>query len=446
MGTPSHQSAVVIGAGIAGLAAARALAPRFARVLVLDRDGLPDTATPRKGVPQSGHGHVLLVAGQQALEEQFPGLMAELVADGASEFDPGLDLTFHRFGATWERIPIGLRLVTFSRPLLELALRRRVARLPTVEIRDGVAASDLVGADGKVTGVVLDTGETVGADLVVDCSGRGSRSDRWLGALGFDAPTVTEVKVGVGYATRFFTRKPGDLAAGQAVFVVPSAPEESRVGLALPVEGDRWLVTVGGWHGAYPKDEAGFDEHIRSLPHPDIAGLLERCAPLGDIAYHGFPSSRRRHFEDLTSVPAGYVALGDAICSFNPIYGQGMTCATLEAVALGELLDGRAEVDAELTTAFYQRAAAVISTPWQFAVGGDFAYPQTQGPRPKGIGLLNWYSRRIQIAAQTDPEVRRTFTAVQHLIEGPEALRTPKMVWKVLFGARRATAAPDPAR
>ncbi|MGY0235115.1 FAD-dependent oxidoreductase [Longispora urticae] len=437
----------MIGAGIAGLSAARALANHFGRVVVLDRDRLPDAADPRRGVPQGGHGHVLLLAGLRALEELFGDVTEELLAAGASAFDAGLGLRFHRFGYSWPiDEPLGLRLVSFSRPLLELTLRNRVTKLAAVEFRDTVAVTELTGADGRVTGVRLDDGTTIDTGLVVDCTGRGSRSDRWLGALGHEAPKVTEVKIGVGYASRLYRRSPDDLAQGNAVLVVPAPPHELRVGLALPVEGDRWVVTLGGWHGAYPRDEAGFREHIDLLPHPDLAHLLARSEPVTEIVYHQFPSSRRRHFEDLSAPPTGYLALGDAICSFNPIYGQGMTCAALEALELDRLLTSRETVTAALSTEYYRAAARTIATPWQFAVGGDFAYPLTEGPRPRGIGFLNWYTRKMQEAAGVDLGVRRTFTSVQHLVTPPAVLQRPAMMWKVLWAARRATAGRARAR
>jgi len=439
MGMSSRRDvAVVVGAGIAGLSASRVLADRFTRVVLLDRDQLPDTATPRRGAPQTNHAHVLLAAGQRALEELFPGLHDDLIGAGAVPFDPGTDLVFYRYGAVWPTDPIGLRLVSMTRPLLELTLRRRVAALPNVTIRDGVAVAGLAGQDRRVTGAVLDDGEVVPADLVVDCSGRGSRSDRWLSTLGLPAPEFLEVKIGVRYATRLYRRKPGELTSGVGVFVLPTPPAEKRVGLILPIEDDRWLVGLGGWHGDQaPTDDDGFLRHARSLPHPAIGDVMARAEPLTDAVAYQFPSSRRRRFERLRELPAGYVAAGDAICSFNPVYGQGMTCAAMEALALGRTLDRHRDVSAEFAREFYRAAADLIAVPWRFAVGADFAYPETTGPRPSAVTLLNAYSRRLQLVAQVDPGVRRTFTQVQHLITPPSVLFTPAMIAKVLRGPGR---------
>jgi 2-polyprenyl-6-methoxyphenol hydroxylase-like FAD-dependent oxidoreductase len=428
----------VIGAGLAGLTAARVLACRFGEVVVLDRDRLPATATPRRGVPQGAHPHTLLVAGQRALEELFSGLRNELAAAGAAVFE-STSLRFHRYGALWPPVWTGYQMITMTRPLLEVALRRRIAALPNIVIRDEAAVGGLTATNATVTGVVLHDGETLYADLVVDCSGRGNRSDRWLAAIRFPPPEVSEVRIGVGYASRLLSRKPGDLPDGVGVLVQPTPPHERRIGIVLPVEDDRWLVGVGGWHGDSPSTntEDTFYEHAWSLPYRGIADLLDVAEPLTDVTVHRFPSSRRRHFERQLRLPGGYLAMGDAIASFNPVYGQGMTVAALQALALGRLLDRHPDQSAQVIRAFYRQAARIISTPWRFGVGGDFAYPQTSGPRPPAVNLINRYSARVQRAAQVSVDVRRTLVGVHNLVLPPTALLRPAMVGKVLAAARR---------
>ena len=429
---------MVIGAGMAGLAAARVLSDRYSRVTVLDRDALPSDSSPRRGVPQSAAPHILLVAGREELSSLFPGLSEELVEAGGSRFDTGLGLCTYRLGRRWPQEPTGMDLVSVSRPALEAALRRRVLALPGVVVRDQVAVSGLIGGTGGVTGVVLDTDETLDADLVVDGSGRGARSDRWLGELGLPSPAQLEVKVGVAYSTRIHRRRPGDLPGWEAAFVLPTAPQQQMSGLVLPIEGDRWLVAIGGWHLSEPPTDAeSLERHARELPDPIVAQVMSRAEPLGDPVVFRFPSSRRRLFEQLESPPAGYVALGDAVCSFNPIYGQGMTCAAMSAVALGAALDQHGRQASTATArAYYARVAEIVQVPWQFAVGGDFVYPQTTGPRPRAIGLRNWYSRRIAYASQIDAEINRAFVRVQHLVDPPSVLTRPGFAFRVLRKAR----------
>jgi 2-polyprenyl-6-methoxyphenol hydroxylase-like FAD-dependent oxidoreductase len=428
----------VIGAGVAGLTAARVLSRRYATVTVLDRDTLPYDASPRHGVPQGEHPHLLLAGGLRELTTLFPGLDEQLIALGGVRLDTGRDIRTFRLGAVWPGEPSGLDLVSVTRPRLEAVLRARVGALGGVAIRDQIAVSGLTGVDGRVDGVVLDTGETLGAALVVDCSGRGSRSDRWLGALGLPLPARIEVKVEVGYSTRFYRRRPGDLGRWQAAVVLPHGPQESMSGLALPVEGDRWIVGLGGWHLSDPPgDPAAFEAYAKGLPDPAVATLIARTEPLGDVRTTRFPSSRRRLFERLDRLPAGYVTLGDAICSFNPIYGQGMTSAARQASVLGEALDRHHRVaDAELAADYYAATAEVIDVPWGLAIGGDFRFPGTTGPRPRGLALRNWYSRQITYASQVDGEVFRVASAVQQLVAPPAVLKRPAFVARVLRQAR----------
>ena len=428
-----RKSAVVIGGGMAGLAAARVLAERFGQVVLVDRDHLPDSAEPRRGVPQGRAPHTILLAGQRALGELFPHIQGELIESGASVFDAGSDLLVWRFGELWPRVSFGFDLITMTRPLLEVTVRRRVAAMPGVTIRDGVAVAGLVGDDhAGVIGARLDDGEVILSDLVVDCSGRSSRSDRWLGALGYPTPDTAEVKIGVGYACRLLRRKPTDLPSGRAMMVLPTAPEEKRIGVALPVENDQWLVSVGGWHGEIPAaDEAAFLAFARSLPYSRFGELVETAEPLTDVVVHRFPSSRWRRFDRLRRLPAGYLAMGDAIASFNPTYGQGITVAVLEAQVLGRELD-RAVLSAQMAGRFYRATAGLVAVPWRFAVSADYLYPETNGAKPLGVDLLNRYSLRIQRAARNSTDVRRQFNAVQHLIAPPSDLVRPAMIAKVL--------------
>ena len=431
--------AVVIGAGIGGLAVARVLSRRYARVTVLDRDALPTAGEPRRGVPQSAHGHILLISGLRELAGLFPGLEETLIDRGARRIDLGAGLSNYRFGRRRRPAPSGHHFISASRPLLEAAVREQLAADPSVTIRHGAAVTALTGTAAAVTGVVLDTGETVAADLVVDCSGRGSRSDRWLGELGLPAPRQLELKVGVAYATRLYRREPGQLEGWQAAFVLPDPPREKRSGLVLPIEGDRWLVSLGGWHvGSVPIDPAGFESYAKSLPDPLVGQLVAAAEPLGDPVHIRFPSSRRRLFAELDRLPAGLFTVGDAVCSFNPIYGQGMTVAAMAAVALGECLDRHGAATAVAARDYYRAVAGLIAVPWRFAAGNDFAYPDTTGPRPRGVRLTNWYARRLALASHASPELTDVYFRVQQLLAPPTELLRPAVVAKVLrLGGRK---------
>jgi 2-polyprenyl-6-methoxyphenol hydroxylase-like FAD-dependent oxidoreductase len=236
----------------------------------------------------------------------------------------------------------------------------------------------------------------------------------------------------VGYACRLLRRKPTDLPAGRAMMVLPTAPQEKRIGVALPVEDDQWLVSVGGWHGEIPAaDDAAFLALAGSRPYSRFGELVETAEPLTDVVVHRFPSSRWRRFDRLRRLPAGYLALGDAIASFNPIYGQGITVAALEAQVLGRELD-RGILSAQTAGRFYRATAGLVAVPWRFAVSADYLYPETNGAKPFGVDLLNRYSLRIQRAAGKSTDVRRRFVRVQHLIAPPSDLVRPAMIAKVL--------------
>jgi len=441
--------AVVIGGSMGGLVAAGVLSRRFSTVTVIDRDSLPvDAARNRRGVPHGGHAHALLISGRLGLEELFPGLTDELIAGGAVPFDPGRDLLFHMMGALRVRFTTGMIGISQSRAFLEFTVRQRVRRLPNVVLRDQVSVNGLRGGAGGVTGVELDGGEILAADLVVDATGRGGgRTDRWLEALGFPGPEVATVKVDIGYTSQLLRRQPGDLPDGGLLSLMAAVPpHHKRAAAAFPIEGDRWVVTAGGWQRDHAAaDPAGFAAFAAGLPAPQILELVKSCEPVSDLETRQFPASRRRYFERLRRVPAGFLALGDTICSFNPVYGQGMTAAILEALALGRALDQFGSASPEMIRSYYREAGGIVQTPWLMATGGDFAYPETKGPKPFGTDLLNWYARRAMLAAHVDTRVHQVLIDLQHWLAPPSALMRPGTMIRAFRAARRSPAFAGPA-
>ena len=449
---PDHRThAVVIGASMAGLAAARVLADHFDKVTVLDRDELTDTADTRKGVPQGRHAHALLGGGAQAIEHLFPGMMEQLAENGAEliDFNEG---RWHQAGNYRTNVLIERKVVSASRPFIEANLRRRVAELPDVQIETGVTITNLVydGERVRGVGVIDDEGapRTLQADLVVDSTGRGSNAHRWLQDIGFEPPEVVEVPCRVRYATTTLRRRPSDMEATFAISI-ESPPDGKRAGIVLPVEGDRWIVTIASSFGAEsPSDDESFRKIAATLPSPEISQVLEVAEQLTPVVTHRLPSSKRRRYEHSKRVPAGFLALGDSICSFNPIYGQGMSSAVMQAVALGDCLTEHAN-DGRLPQAFYKRAAKIIATPWKIAVGNDLAYPENTAPKPAGTDLVNRYMKRVLLATHVSPEVNTEMFLVQNLQASPSTLFRPSMVRMVLRAARiaekRMDAQPSPA-
>lgn len=433
--------AIVIGGSMAGLLAARVLSDHFTRVTLVERDPL-EGATPRKGVPHGRHAHGLLAQGQRILEQLFPGLGDDLIAAGASSVDLMDDVRWYQPGGYRMRGASDIRGLSLSRPLLEAGIRRRVLAFPNVTVRTAAEVTGLVtSSDGtRVSGAIVarraDAAappETLVADLVIDAGGRGSRAPAWLESLGYERPQEERITIGVGYATRLFARRPDDLPGARAVIVQPTPPHQKRIGVLLPVEDERWIVTLGGWLGDHaPTDLDGFRAFARSLPAPDIYDVIKTATPLDDGTVYMFPMNLRRHYERLERVPEGYVVIGDALCSFNPIYGQGMTVCALEARELAVCLREAPSAGglAGLPRRFYRRAAAVIDLPWQMAAGADFAYPGVGGHKERGTDLLNWYMRQVQGAATRDARTCRRLVAVSNLLAGPSALFTPPVVWQ----------------
>jgi 2-polyprenyl-6-methoxyphenol hydroxylase-like FAD-dependent oxidoreductase len=436
--------AVVLGASMAGLLAARVLADAYAQVTVIDRDQLPPTGTHRRGVPHGRHTHALLARGQQALEELFPGFAAELVAHGAAAGDVLGNGRWYLNGHRLRQTHTGLVALCASRPFLEGHVRARVRALPGLRLLDRCQVVGLATTpDGRrVTGVrVLRRAgggeEVLGADLVVDATGRGSRTPLWLEALGYPRPPTEQVRIGLGYATRTY-RLPPDALGGDLGMLHAPTPEHPRGGALLMLEGDRWMVTLVGILGDHPPtDPDGFLTFARSLRFPDIYQAIRDGEPLDDAVGFRFPASVRHRYERLRRFPDGLLVVGDAVCSFNPIYGQGMSVAAAEALALRRHLERGTRPQPRR---LFGELARVVDVPWDIAVGGDLAFPGVQGRRTVKVRLVNAYIARLHVAAAHDAHLASAFMRVAGLVAPPESLLRPGVLLGVLRGTLRPAA------
>ena len=445
---PGHGRAVVIGASIAGLMAARVLSEHFAEVCVLERDALPEDAAPRKGTPQAIHPHGLLARGREVMEQLFPGFTEALVAQGALTGDVGLDVAFDADAKRLARPRTGCLGVLAGRLAIEAELRRRTRALPGVRMITGVDVREPVyePAAGRVTGVrygrcspAADS-RTLTADLVLDCSGRGSHSPGWLDAWGYEPPAEERVKIDLSYTSAYFARDSRErpLTAGVISTATPGLPRPAVL-LAQEPGADgrpRWVAGVGGYAGDHPEALIeGMRTRAREIGGAEIIDLAERGELLGPVMRYRFPHSQRRHFERLSRFPGGFLVMGDALASFNPIYGQGMTVAACEALALREALKAGLH---GLAPRFFKAASKVIDIPWQLAVGGDLALPVVPGPRPLPVRIVNAYIGRLYRAAVRDAAVAGAFLRVVHLIDKPPSLFAPRVLWRVMLrGGRR---------
>jgi 2-polyprenyl-6-methoxyphenol hydroxylase-like FAD-dependent oxidoreductase len=435
----NRQHAIVMGGSLSGLLTARVLSKHFERVTIIEKDQVGRQPESRPGQPQTRHLHGLLVTGLRIMTDYFPDLPQALAANGAVVIDPPEHTQWHTYGGYRQRFASGLQGATMSRPLLEHLIRERVLSLPQIELLDRSKVAQLLVTPERerVIGVMLanhgsEKLTTLKADLVVDATGRNTHSPRWLRDLGYEPPPTSEVKVDVAYLTRAYRRDPYDPRSRTLFLNTPTAPQESRGGAMFPIEGDVWVVTVGSWHNdATPPEANSFLELLRNLPSSDIYDIISNSEPLSEIIPYKFAASLRRHYERLRRFPTGYLVLGDAISSFNPTYGQGMTVAAMEAAELDRLLAKNLAPD-RLARTFFGRVAKIIDIPWQLAVGEDFRFPQTTGPKPAGVDLINRYISWVHRATLRDQVVAEAFFKVANLMEPPTSLFHPWMVWRVL--------------
>jgi 2-polyprenyl-6-methoxyphenol hydroxylase-like FAD-dependent oxidoreductase len=438
------QHAVVIGASMAGLLAARVLSDHYERVTIIERDRL-EGMDARKGVPQGRQTHALLSKGVAVIEELFPDLFPALLEGGAIPVDLGADLRWRQFGVWRVQFFSGIGAYCQSRPWLEAQIRQRVAQRTNVHVLDGYEVARLhASADTKrITGVQARSAdgerreEVLMADLVVDASGRGSQAPQWLKALGYPQVEEEVVKVDVGYATRLYRRPKQAPANWKVLTIYCSPPQEKRIGFVIPIEGDRWTVSLSGWVKDYPpSDEAGFLDYMRSLSHSALYEQIKDAEPLTPIAVYRFAANRRRYYERMSRLPEGFVVMGDALCSFNPIYGQGMTVAAIEAETLQTCLQRQRRRQGDMagfTRQFQKAIAKTVSVAWMFTTSEDFRYPETEGKRPFGMGFFHWYSQRLLEATADSPRLAQSFYLVTQMLKPPTALFTPRVLAAVLF-------------
>jgi 2-polyprenyl-6-methoxyphenol hydroxylase-like FAD-dependent oxidoreductase len=431
--------AVVIGAGLAGLLAAAALSPAVDEVVVLERDELPDGPEHRRGVPQGRHAHLLMAGGLAAMDGLVPGvdLRARLLAAGAREISVGsgmVALTSEGWFRRWRHA--GPRMVTCSRALLDWTVRRVVLADPRVTVRQGNAEA-LAGSSGRVTGVRLAGGEVLDAGLVVDASGRGSRVLHWLGALGITGIRERTVDSGLVNATRVYRTPAGaERFPLTVVQADPYAGRPGRSGMVLPIEDGRWMVSLAGTRGAEPPaDPDGFLKYTLDLPDPIVGRLISGAEPLTDVHVSHSTSNVRRYAEKARDWPEGFVVLGDALATFNPAYGQGMSVAALGALDLARAVRRSGPGATGLARRVQRAAARSVEAAWTAAVSQDVRYPGTRGGSPNAADhLAAAYARRLTRAATGSYPAAAALWEVTALRAGPARLLRPDTLLATLAG------------
>ena len=444
MNGPIGKHAVVIGASMAGLLAARVLSDFYERVTILERDELPAITEGRKGVPQGSHAHVMLASGQGAIEELLPAITDELMEAGAVSCESMRQIHLVIAGHEITREASGADVLLASRPLIEGHVRRRVLALDNVTVRERCEAVDLLTSPDheRVTGVrVRDRHgegpeEPLDADLVIAASGRAARVPALLEALGYPRPDEDRLTIDLQYVSRRVRLQPGVLGDDKLVGIGarPGLPR----GVWLIAQEDHWILSAFGYGAEHrpPTDERGYLGFIGTVAPPHVLSAIRDSEPLGEIVTHGFPANQRRRYEHLKRFPQGLLVVGDSISSFNPLYGQGMSVAALEAIMLRRSLE---QGDRRLAHRFFRAAAKVVNPAWDMAVGGDLALPEVAGHRTRTLRITNGYVERLLRAAEHDPIVAAAFGDVSDLLAPPQSIMRPKILWRTLRGNLRTT-------
>jgi 2-polyprenyl-6-methoxyphenol hydroxylase-like FAD-dependent oxidoreductase len=442
--------AIVLGGGIAGLLSARVLAEAYHHVLVVDRDRLTGVDEPRRGVPHGRHAHALLARGQHILEELFPGLHGGMEAAGVLAGDLSGNLRWYFNGRRLSQAETGLASVSATRPVLESHVRARVQAIPNVEFMEHCTIRGVVTTPGKdrITGVrVISEADATAeqklkADLVVDATGRGSRMPAWLEELGYARPGEDRVKIDMAYTTRHFRLR--DDPYGTDLSINPVASPAHPRGAFFPKLGDDVsMLSLTGILGDYPPtDPEGFLEFARSLPAPEIYESIRKAEPVDEAVSFRFAASVRRRYERLRSFPRGILVIGDGVCSFNPVYGQGMTAAAAEAMVLRDQLRDGTEPRA---LRFFREIKPIVDVPWEISTGGDLGFPEVEGERTLKVRVGNAYMAKLHAAATNDGSVTRAFFRVAGLVDPPTALMRPSLIMRVLRNAKlRPESLPQP--
>jgi 2-polyprenyl-6-methoxyphenol hydroxylase-like FAD-dependent oxidoreductase len=441
--------AIVIGGSIAGLTAAQVLSQHFDKVTIIDRDQVSDKAEVRKGVPQGYHAHIILQRGLDIMEQHFPGLYKELHDATARPVNFGT-ARFFMLGRWRPNYESSVKTIACSRPMLESTIYRRMLKNPRVTIMPGMEVVGLcVDASGtRATGINLrarhpqggaDRESSLEGDLIVDTSGRDSHAPDWLKSVGFPTPDEVTVNAMAGYASRIFEPPTSHKdIVNPTIVIQPSAPLNKRGCVLLPMENGLWQTLLLGAGGDYPPtDEEGFMEYARSLPDPAFYDAIKDAKPVSPIYGYRRTENRIRHYDKLPRHLENFLLMGDSVCCFNPIYGQGMSVASMESLTLDTCLRDHLKSHAAgdfkgLATTFQKKIAAAIAMPWQLASGEDLRWvPDHKPTLPERF--MQWYVQQVLQATLSNQAVTEVFYRVQNMMDTPMALFRPDVMARVFI-------------
>ncbi len=437
--TARYAHAIVIGGSMAGLLAARVLADHVAQVTIVDRDRFPMEPVFRPGTPQARHGHILLVRGREIIEQLFPGITDELKIAGALTINWCSDRL--NFGPEGPALKCNADFWSYacSRPLLEWAIRRRLTNHPRIRFREACRVTDLLfDASGqRVVGALLASrtangatpapAQPIYADLVIDASGQRSQAPQWLAKQGYARPAETIIDSQVSYASRTYRLDPDTERRWKSLGVYNLGQ-----GAALfEQEHGTWILTASSISMEPPPNhEAGLLDYLRNLHRPEIYQAIQHARPTSLI--YGFRgiANRWRHYERLARLPANFLVTGDAVCTLNPTYGQGMTAAALAALDLDHCL--RHGQPGDLARRFQRRLARSLRAPWMTATSADSHVTGKSASQSYMNRLMHAYIEQLYVLTRRNPRIALARYQVIHLIAPPASLFAPSVAGPVL--------------
>ncbi|WP_419887288.1 glutamate synthase subunit beta [Neobacillus niacini] len=426
--------AIIIGGGISGKLAARVLSDVYKEVIILERDNEPEGPFSRKATPQGEHLHALLHAGEYGLENLFPGITGEFYKSGAVKINSTIDLAWFHHGAWKIRYDGGYNTTLQTRPHLEWHIEQYIKSIPNVVSHYNQVVQDFLynEEDNRITGVLLKNGPLL-ADLIVDASGVSSFTSNWLHKQGTSIPEE-KVDINLSYSSKQFQLTEDQEKDWKIKMVYPNPPQEKIGGTISKIEGNRYIVTIMGYHNAINekevlKDDSGFIELSKKLPKMDIYHEIKNATPLTKTSLYRIPHIVWRRFDKI-ELPDGLLLIGDTLCRIDPVFGQGMSIAILEALALQKLINKGARQ--KMPADFHKKAAKIISPIWYMVLTEDFRYPDTRGKKPFGLSIQQWYAKNIFLLSAQNQEVYNAFVKVMNLVNPINSLMRPGIIKSVL--------------
>ncbi|KIC00726.1 hypothetical protein OA88_17835 [Flavobacterium sp. JRM] len=434
----NNKTAIILGGGISGLMVSKVLSKRYKKVILIEKDELEDKPEVRQGQSHGGQFHVLLLRGLNTLEHYFPRITKELKDDGAVELDLANGAYWYSYGGIKQNMITGINTLICSRKLIDYRVRKRVEKIPNVQIVDKTKYIDLIEKNGTIKGVKvkgIDTEEyVIESDLVIDATGRGSLTPKWLENNNYSKPEEERTIVNITYKTAIYTRPEGGLQGGKVMMYAPKSPD--KIGVVIqPIENNKNLVCVAGWHKEDPPTDEDLMEFLKQLPDKNFYNVLAACQKESDFVIYKFPYCLRKYYEKLSKFPKGFLPIGDVFCNLNPAHGQGITSACLQVEILEELIEKHDP--ANMSKIYFEKVAKILDQCWDASSYENFRYEETIGKKPKGVKLVNKYMVAIHKASNKDASVYSELVKVSVMIEPVTNLFSPNFMWKVFVANMR---------